>query len=288
MIDTPSLDWKTVLFVPANKPKYLASAINLKPDAVQLDLEDSVTADNKEHARSLVKAACAELAKNGIDSIVRVNANAGDLSEDLRASVFEHVNAITLPKLESIAELEFVDQQMSKLEEQRGLAVGGIKLLGLIETLKGLRNRESWIDAPPRLVGLALGSEDLCQQIGCKPTAANLLEPCRKVLYAAREASLTAWGMPISIGEFTDIKGLEHAMQSAKDMGMAGVWCIHPKQVEIAKGVFTHSDLEIAQAQKIVETFEAAVAAGDGAVTVDGAMVDLPVYQRALDLLKQN
>jgi len=277
--------WKTVLFVPANKPKYLISAITLMPDAVQLDLEDSVTQENKEQARVLVKAACAELRANNIDAIVRINQEPEHVSKDLAACVGEHLNAITIPKLETMSQLEFVDQEISRLEKENGLTQGKIKLLGLIETLTGLRNRENWINAPNRLSGLALGSEDLCRQIRCKPTALNLMEPCRQVLYAAREANLNAWGMPISIGEFGDVEGLENAMQSAKDMGMDGVWCIHPKQVDIARDVFKPSADDIALAKKVVAAFEAASADGDGAVSVNGSMVDLPVYQRALDVL---
>lgn len=279
--------WRTVLFVPANKPRYLASAIKLKPDAVQLDLEDSVTPENKEQARALIEKACAELRENNIASIVRINHEAKHLSQDLAACVGENINAITIPKLETIAQISSIDQRISNLEESRDLKQGTIKLLGLIETLTGLRNRENWLNAPKRLSGLALGSEDLCQQIGCKPSNNNLIEPCRRVLYAAREAGLYAWGMPLSIGEFTDLDGLKSAMQSSKEMGFDGVWCIHPRQVEIANAVFKLSENELSQARKIVAAFELASATGSGAVNVDGAMVDLPVYQRALDLLRQ-
>lgn len=285
MIERLTKPWKTVLFVPANKPKYLASAIKLKPDAVQLDLEDSVTADQKDQARALVKGACAQLRSNGIASIVRVNNQPEQLSKDLAASVSENLDAVTLPKLETIAQLEVLDSELSALEQQLDLNVGAISLLGLIETLTGLKNRESWVSAPKRLAGLALGSEDLCQQIGCEPTHENLIEPCRQVLYAAREAGLNAWGMPISIGEFSDIESLEHAIQYAKGMGMDGVWCVHPKQVETVQTIFKVSDDELAHAQRVVAAFEKARADGDGAVKVDGSMVDLPVYKRALGLL---
>lgn len=287
MIDDQTRNWKTVLFIPANKPKYLASAIALKPDAVQLDLEDSVTPEYKEQARALVKSACRELQAKNIATIVRINNEAPHCTEDLIATVSPYVDAITIPKLESIAQIEVIEQQLSQLETKQGLPTARIKLLGLIETLAGLRNREGWQHAPSRLAGLALGSEDLCQQLACKPSAANLTEPCRQLLYAAREAALTAWGMPISIGEFNDLEGLELAMQFAKDMGMDGVWCIHPKQLEIAKRVFRTSDAERAEAQKIVDAFESATANGDGAVNVDGSMVDLPVYRRALELLNR-
>ena len=280
--------WRTVLFVPANKPKYLASALKIKPDAVQLDLEDSVSDAHKQEARTFIKSACQQLKSHGIDTIVRIN-NAPELYlDDLDASVCEHLDAITIPKLNSIEQLKSVEQALTKLESNLALTNGGIKLLGLIETLSGLRYREGWQHAPSRFAGMALGSEDLCQEIACQPTFDNLLEPCRHVLYAAREAGLNAWGMPISIGEFNDSTALEAAMIRAKQMGMDGVWCIHPSQVTLAKRIFTANEDEMAEAQRIVEAFEQAQSDGEGAISVDGKMIDLPVYQRALSFLNDN
>lgn len=273
--------WKTVLFVPANKPKYLASAIKLKPDAVQLDLEDSVTPEHKDSARALVQAACEKLKQHGIGSLVRINNSADLTAKDLASVVSENVDAITIPKLESVAQLNEFDQKITSLESNAGMLEGQTKLMGLIETLTGLRNRDGWQNGPKRLAGLALGSEDLCYQIGCEPNKENLIEPCRQVLYAAREANLTAWGMPFSIGEFGDVSGLTDAMLYAKNMGMDGVWCIHPRQVEIAKRIFTLSEAERANAIAIVDAFEQAKEQGLGAVNVNGTMVDLPVYHRA-------
>jgi len=288
MTNSRLIAWKTILFVPANKPKYLDSAIKHKPDAVQLDLEDSVITEQKADARQGIEPACEELNSHDIPVVIRINNDPEYAELDLAVAVNKYVSAITIPKLESLSQVQQLDQKITTLETSKGMLTGSIKILGLIETLTGLRNQDSWRNAPRRLHGLALGSEDLCKQIQCAPTQENLLEPCRQVLYAAREAGLSAWGMPISIGEFNNTSELETAMQQAKTMGMDGVWCIHPDQVKIAARVFKTTENELAAAHEIIKAFEQAKEDGDGAVNVNGAMVDLPVYERAKALVEQN
>jgi len=64
----------------------------------------------------------------------------------------------------------------------------------------------------------------------------------------------------------------------ARDLGMTGKLCIHPKQIAEVKRAFAPSEDEISWAKRVL-------ASGDGAVAVDGAMVDEPVRIRARAIL---
>ncbi len=276
---------KTVLFIPADKPKFLDSAIKNKPDAVQLDLEDSLAPERKETGRQQLESACAKLSANNITVIVRVNNDKLNFYKDLQAALEAGVDVITIPKLETCAQVNTAVQLIEEAEAEHKVVKGKTKILGLIETVSGIVNRDGWCDASERLVGLALGTEDLCLELGCEPSFENLLEPCRRLLYSAREANLAVWAYPSSIANFSELDELEHAFKTAKAMGIDGAWCIHPTQVDLAKKIFSLSKAEIEEAQAVVNAFEEALAKGNAAVKHNNRMIDLPVYQRAKNIL---
>jgi citrate lyase subunit beta/citryl-CoA lyase len=62
---------------------------------------------------------------------------------------------------------------------------------------------------------------------------------------------------------------------------MNGKSCIHPSQVPIANEVFMPTAQEIEHAEKMIAAAEQAEAKGVGAFLFGGAMVDLPVLERA-------
>jgi len=127
MTNSVAKNWKTVLFVPADKPKYLASALRIKPDAVQLDLEDSIHPSKKESARAMVQEACDQLREAGIACLVRVNNEPEHLNADLRSAVEAGVHAVSIPKLNSVADLKHIDDQLARLEQTAN--AGSINLL---------------------------------------------------------------------------------------------------------------------------------------------------------------
>ena len=285
MTDVSYRSLKTVLFVPADKPKYLTSAVNLRPGAVQLDLEDSVAPEHKEHARAQLTQACGRLSQSNILTLVRINNDQYNSPKDLAASLAAGVCTITIPKLETCEQVNRLAESLCELESDYGLEQGSTKLVGLIETVTGLLNRDGWRNASDRLVGLALGSEDLSLDLGCSPTFDNLIDPCRRLLYSAREAKLAVWAYPMSIGNFSDLNKLEHAFTVAKSMGIDGAWCIHPKQVDIAKTIFRIDKSDLQNAKDVVDAFERALRDGDAAVKLNDQMIDLPVYKRAKNIL---
>ncbi|HHB80973.1 MAG TPA: CoA ester lyase, partial [Aliiroseovarius sp.] len=79
---------------------------------------------------------------------------------------------------------------------------------------------------------------------------------------------------------------LAQARRSAT-LGMVGKWAIHPKQIALANSVFTPSDEAVAEAREIIAAMEAAKAAGQGATTYKGKLIDIASIKQAEVIVQQ-
>src|SRR5215510_13377412 len=93
--------WRSLMYVPVNVEKYVDKAHTRGADCIQLDLEDSVPPDQKEHARSLVESAAARVRQGGADVIVRINRPLSMAVRDIESSVCENVNGLAITKVDS-------------------------------------------------------------------------------------------------------------------------------------------------------------------------------------------
>lgn len=285
----PSLpNWRSILFVPAHLQKFVHKAHTRGADAINLDLEDSVPVAEKAQARQQLPSQMSQLLENNLDVLVRVNQELRACALDLEVAVIPGVKAITLPKAMGAEHIRLVDESMAELERSRGMAVGGIGIIAMIETIDALSSVEQIANSCPRLIGLSLGSEDFSCDGGFEPTSANLFNPCQKIIFAARSANIQAYGFPGSIAEYSDLDSFREMAAEGKKMGFKGAFCIHPNQVEIINWAFQVTEAELEQARKIVAAYEDAVTQQLGAIEVDGKMVDLPVVMRAKEVLKSN
>lgn len=277
--------WRSVLFVPAHNQKLVCSALRRGADVLLLDLEDSVPNEQKTEARSTLTGTLQLLGQGSADIAVRVNRPLSACLQDLDVAVQQGVSAIFVPKVMSADHMRLLDEVIAELELERGMQLGGVKLVAIVETAAALLRVESIAKACPRLVGLALGSEDLSLDIGFEPRAENLLAPCQALVLAARAAGVCAWGFPGSIANLCDMDRFSTQVQRGKSMGFSGVLCIHPKQMVIVNRVYTACESDIMKAKKMIAAYDAALVQGEGAVGVEGEMVDAPVYRRAKNLL---
>jgi citrate lyase beta subunit len=88
--------------------------------------------------------------------------------------------------------------------------------------------------------------------------------------------------------DFRDLEGYRKSCLLARALGYDGKWCIHPAQIETVNEVFTPTEREIEWARKVVKAYEEAGAAGRGAISVDGQMIDAASIRMArttLDLI---
>lgn len=256
-------DIRAPLFVPATRPERFAKAAISGADAVILDLEDAVAADAKDAAR-------AALSKDftGLPVLVRVNAHGTPFhSADIAAVARLLPAAVLLPKAET------VDAVASVVGGLPGVAV-----IAIIESALGLANARK-IASAPGVVRLAFGSLDYCVDLGCTHLREVLLPVRAELVLASRLAGIAA---PIDgvTAQMNDLGVVFDDALHAHHLGMTGKLCIHPRQIEEVMRAFAPSEDEIAWARRVL-------ASGDGAASVDGAMVDEPVRLRARAILAQ-
>lgn len=273
--------WRSLLFVPANAPQRWAKAHTRGADAIIVDLEDSTQADAKAAARPLAAEAIRTLSANGAAVTSRVNNDPDFLDDDLAAVVVPGLSAIVLPKVEQAEELKALDHRLMELETLAGLSGDSVRVIAVIESPAALE-RIAHIANGPRLIGLALGSEDFALALGRPPTPACLDLACQQVAYAAAARGLMGLGMPWGIGDFSDLESWTHEAQRAHAMGLTGALAIHPNQIPALNTAFAPSEEAIAEARAILAAWDAR---DGGVVSLHGRMLDLPVVERARRVL---
>lgn len=278
--------WRSMLYVPATSEKFIEKAHERGADAIKIDLEDAVALAEKPRARTLVRSAAKTVARGGADVLVRINRPLRMAVDDLEASVWPEVHGLVLPKVESADHIGFLAEIITELEDERDMKRGHIKLMALIETPRGYSNVRDIANSSERLTAIALGQEDFAAEMGMvEPEGMSLLSYYQTVQVAAREAGILPIGYPGSIAEFTDLELFKSNALIARKLGFDGGACIHPKQVPILNEAFTPTDDEIDRSERMVAAYDAAMAAGDGAVAFEGKMIDVPVVARAERIL---
>lgn len=285
MTDLPL--WRSMLFVPATAERFVEKAHTRDADAIYIDLEDAVAASEKPRARTLVRSVAQTVGQGGAAVLVRVNRPMRLAIPDLEASIWPEVGGVLIPKVENAAHVRLLSEAIDELERERGIAVGATRLVALIETAEGFRNVRE-IAGCPRMTGITLGGEDFADAMGMTEARADLILPyLRDIVLAAREAGILALGYAGSIANFTDLDAYGADVRLARAMGFDGGSCIHPAQVPILNEAFAPTEDEIAQSERIVQAYDAALERGEGAIELDGKMIDVPVANRARRILER-
>jgi len=277
--------WRSMLFVPAVNDRFVDSAIKQPADALQIDLEDSVAPEQKAMARERVPAIADRFAAAGHDVIVRVNRPWRLLVRDLEASVRTSVRAVSLPKVPDASHIRAVAEVLSDCERERGLPQGHTRIIAMVEDAQGLHEMAAIATAHSRLYGMIVGSEDLSASLHSTPDEDALYVHNINGIAASRRAGIEPIGFLGSIAEFADEDAFRGRIRRARKLGFSGCFCIHPKQMRIANEEFAPRPDELAYARGLMAEFEKQVAAGHAAHTYQGKMVDLPIVERARQLI---
>lgn len=276
---------RSLLFIPATAPQFLAKAAARGADAIIVDLEDAVLPERKAAARPLAAAACRMLAAQGVTVLLRVNADPASLAADLVHAPLDCIHAIMLPKVEDAGSVRALARQLDALEARFALAQP-VRIAALIEGPRGVLRADAIATAHPRLWALAFGAEDYCAAMGIAPLPHALALPVQLLTLAAHAARLECWGLAASIGNINDTAAYTKTARTARELGFTGAMAIHPRQVAALNAAFAPSAEEIAWARRVEAAARAAAARGEGAVTLDGRMIDKPVVARALHILR--
>jgi citrate lyase subunit beta / citryl-CoA lyase len=288
MTQKPLPVWRSMLFVPVTVPKFVEGAPKRGADALILDLEDSIPLAEKERARSLVPEAAKSIASGGADVVVRVNRPWRMILRDLEAVVGPGVSALMLPKIESAEHIHAIAEIVDELEAERGMAPGTTKFIAMIETASGFFRTEAIARSHERIVALTVGAEDLALSIGMLPEAEGLFYPKQHAIIAARAAGILPLGFLGTVAEFRDLDAFRRTIQRSRRLGFVGAACIHPGQVAILNEEYRPSQEEVDHARRLVAAYDEAIAEKRGAVVFDGKMIDVPIVERAKQILQRD
>ncbi len=280
---------RSYLITPASNPAMIAKAAQSAADAVCIDLEDAVAPAEKEASRALVVQALQTLDFGSRLRLYRINALDTPFAYrdliDVVEAAGDRLDLIIVPKVNRPEDVAFVDLLLSQIEWRQHFVPGQIRLEVQIETALGCVNVDRIAAASPRLDALVFGMGDYAASLQM-PLAA-IGEPDQhdhrypghrwhhvmsQIVTAARAFEKRAVDGPFA--SFRDLDGFRQAVGWARSLGYDAKWCIHPGQLDAANSAFTPAEDEVTWARKVLAAYEQATTAGQGALTVDGRMVD--------------
>jgi len=271
------------LYLPGTEPKYAINAALHGPDAIILDLEDSVHPTEKDAARILTRNTLRSVGFGESERMVRINQLPLGL-EDLAEIIPEVPDVILIPKVEHPGQVSQVDNMIAELKVRYQIN-RPVWIMPILESGQGIENAAAIAAASDNVVALTIGLEDYTADLGVVKTAEGKesLYARTRLVNAARAAGVQA--IDSVYGDVGDVEGLKRWGANARALGFEGMGCIHPVQIAVIHAAFAPSASEIDKAQKIVGAFEEAQQRGVGVVSLGSKMIDPPVVQSALKLV---
>lgn len=259
---------RTMLFVPASRPRAIEKARTLDCDFIILDLEDSVPAEDRDKARQ----AAVDAVKAGFDGrpcAIRINGEGRrDHGLDMVAVRAAAPPYVIVPKVIEARQVHDVH-----LVTQR-------QIIPMIESPTGLVNAQR-IAREPGVVALLAGTNDLRRGLGIPPDAPRsaMSLALQSIVLAAR-----AVGVAVFDGVYNgleDLDGLARECEEGRQMGFDGKSIIHPSHIEITNRAFSPSEPALHNAKALIEAYTG------GAQRYDGRMIEAMHVEEAKMLVER-
>jgi citrate lyase subunit beta/citryl-CoA lyase len=278
---------RSCLSVPGSSARMQAKAVTLASDQVLFDLEDATAASEKASARAVVVESLRTLDFG--QRVVSVRVNGVDTPwcyrdvVDVVEAVGDRLDTVYLPKVESAADVHFLERLLGQIEQARGWPSGGIGVEVLIESAAGLQRVDDIASSSTRLHTLTFGPGDLSASLGLGQLSIGTLDSgypgdvwhyaLMRILVAARTNGLLAVDGPYA--KFDDLAGLESSAQRTAALGFDGKWVIHPSQIDVVNRAYSPDPGTYARAEGILAAYrQASEGEGRGAVRYEGEMID--------------
>jgi len=291
---------RSELAVPTTSPHFFEKAARGHADVIFLDLEDAVSNDKKDRARTLAVEALNDIDWGDKTMAVRVNALDTPWAYRDIIAVAEkcpRLDMILLPKPAVAADIYVVETLLNGIEATIGRR-DPIGIEALIETAEGLCNVESIASASDRLEALIFGVGDFTLSVQARDPLTGGPNPRYSVLTGTDEdgqrarhwndpwhfalarivTACRAYGLRAIDGPFGDVRdeaGYRASAMRASALGFEGKWAIHPSQCQPANEVFSPDPSELVWAEQVTAAMAKAEGEGAGAVLVDGKLADL-------------
>lgn len=281
---------RSTLVVPGNRSERIAKAPDYGPDVLSLDLEDSVPPAEHESARAHIARFLDS--DPSLPVFVRtVSVRRPEFDDDLDAVVRPGLFALTLPQVEHPDEVRAADARLGRLEAERGLPAGSVRLLPAAESAAAVHRLYDILTASPRVLGTNFNGADggdLCGDLGVTWTLGGeeLLYVRSRVLFTARAARVRVI-LDSVFADLQDEAGFAQDTAFGRRLGYTGRTAIHPRQLPTIHRVYTPSEAEVESARDMLAAFADAEAAGQGAIQHHGKLVDYAMVRWAQRLLEQ-
>ena len=304
---------RSELAVPGSQPQMFEKAAKSDVDVIFLDLEDAVAPDEKLQARKNIIKALNEIDWGTKSMSIRINGLDTHYMYrdvvDIVEQAGERLDLIMIPKVGTAADVYAVDMMVTQIEDAKGYK----KRIGfehIIETALGMQNVTEIAAASKRNESLHFGVADYAASTrarttiigGVNPDYSVLTDPnedggrdihwgdmwhyaLARMVVAARANGLRPIDGPF--GDFSDPAGYRAAAKRAAVLGCEGKWAIHPSQVALANEVMSPSEGEVDRANRILRAMADAEAAGKGAVSLDGRLIDYASIRQAEVLIEK-
>jgi len=281
---------RSVFYTPSNNEKMVGKAPDIACDILTLDLEDSVPPAEKPRGREMIQAYLKADRKKQIAPSLYVRVNNWETqmtNDDLEAIVHPGLDGVCLAKCGSAENVKRLAWKLEELEQRRGMKAGSVGIQLLIETAKGVMNAYPAASASPRVNSLIFGAVDYT-----KDMRVTLTSEGQEQLYAryhtavaARAAGCVAIDCPFV--NISDLEAFKKSTREGRQMGYEGRMLIHPSQIQPSHEIYTPSAADVEWAEGVKKVFEEeGIAKGSAAVSYKGKMVDTPVYENALQILR--
>ena len=304
---------RSELAVPGSQPQMFEKAAKSDVDVIFLDLEDAVAPDEKLQARKNIIKALNEIDWGTKSMSIRINGLDTHYMYrdvvDIVEQAGERLDLIMIPKVGTAADVYAVDMMVTQIEDAKGYK----KRIGfehIIETALGMQNVTEIAAASKRNESLHFGVADYAASTRARTTIIGGVNPDYSVLTDPNEDGVRDihWGdmwhyalarmvvaaranglRPIDgpFGDFSDPAGYRAAAKRAAVLGCEGKWAIHPSQVALANEVMSPSEGEVDRANRILSAMADAEAAGKGAVSLDGRLIDYASIRQAEVLIEK-
>jgi len=273
---------RALLYIPGHDGRKIRKATTLDVDCVCLDMEDGVALNRKAEARATIPEALRDLDFGRAERLVRINpVGSGMEADDLAAGLEIRPDGIVIPKVQDSDSIRWASDRIAAAEQANGWPPGEIVLIGMVETARGIVNLKGIASSDVRLQALIFGAEDLAGDIGAIRT------PAAWEVFYARSAVVThtaAYGLQaidMVYVDYGDTEGLIAEAAQASQLGYAGKQVIHPNQIGPVQAAFTPDDAAIRHALRIMDAMREHQEAGQGAFSLDGKMIDMPLVKAA-------
>ena len=281
---------RSVFYTPSNNEKMVGKAPEILCDILTLDLEDSVPPAEKPKGRVMVQEYLKANREKQLAPALYVRVNNWETqmtNDDLEAIVHPGLDGVCLAKCGSADNVKRLDWKLEELEQRRGMKVGSVAIQLLIETAKGVMNAYPAASASPRVNSLIFGAVDFT-----KDMRVTLTSEGQEQLYArfhtaiaARAAGCVAIDCPFV--NISDVEAFKKSTREGRQMGYEGRMLIHPSQIAPSHEIYTPSAADVEWAEGVKKVFEEeGIAKGSAAVSYKGKMIDTPVYENALQILR--